>query len=272
MTFASIENSEYGGNPRELFQFDREGAQFWSYTSSDTHYTYLGRVFLATSMNRGRIEQSQDVKRNNLTITLPITTTLIQQYIVSPPTDRIHLTIYRLHDDDPDNEVILFWVGRIVNVEFKEETADIRCEPLDTSLERPTLRRLYQTSCPHVLYGSVCKVDPSLFLIAATISSINRLVITSAAFGAYPDGYLAGGYVEIKIGNIYNKRFITYHTGNEIGINLPIAGVSIGTVLNTYPGCTHNISICNSRFSNILNYGGQPFIPIKNPMNGTPIF
>lgn len=272
MTYNNQENSEYDGAPVEMFLFDRNLRQFWSYTSSDEEQVNEAIVYSPVSMKRGRIEKSMDVLRNSLTITFPISTPFVQQFISSPPTDPITLKVFSRHIGDLDAEVILIWVGRVINLNFKESIVEVRCEPLDTSFKRPTLRRVYGTTCPHVLYGVECTIDKGLFLLLSTITAIDELAITATEFATKPDGYFAGGFVDIEISGNFNRRFVTSHVGDTIHINLPLTGAGIGSVINAYPGCTHSTDICSSRFANILNYGGQPFIPVKNPMSGTPIF
>jgi uncharacterized phage protein (TIGR02218 family) len=270
MTYDAQEMSTYDGSPLEVYLFDREGAQFWGYTSADEDQTYLGQSYSAIAIKRGKIEQSQDVIRNSLTITMPTTTEFIQQYISSPPTDRVSLTVRRFHFGDA--EVKSIWVGRVVNVSFKEFKAEVRCEPVHSSLKRPTLRRFYQVSCPYLLYGNLCKLDADNFKLVTTLSGVSGLNLVSSDFALVADGYYTGGYIELLDDGAYNKRFITNHVGNTLTINLQLTSAVVGSSVNAYPGCSHNVTVCNSKFDNILNYGGQPWIPTKNPMGGSPIF
>jgi uncharacterized phage protein (TIGR02218 family) len=270
MTYDAHEISTYSGSPIEIFLFDREGAQFWGYTSADEDQSYLGQTYSAIAIKRSKIEHSQDVLRNALTITMPMDTEFIQQYISSPPTDRIVLTIRRFHEGDSDIKSL--WVGRVVNVSFEESRVKVRCEPIHTSLKRPTLRRFYQLSCPYLLYGDLCQVNPDSYKLVTTLTGVSGLTLTSADFGAEADGYYTGGYVELLSNGVYNKRFITDHVGNDITVNLILQDVVVGSEVNAYPGCSHNVTVCNTKFNNILNYGGQPWIPRKNPMGGSPIF
>jgi hypothetical protein len=49
-------------------------------------------------------------------------------------------------------------------------------------------------------------------------------------------------------------------------------GNSYGSqTVNLYPGCNKSMDHCINRFDNILNYGGFPWIPGKNPFGGTSI-
>lgn len=270
MTYNARETSSYEGSPIELFLFNREGVEYWGYTSADEDQSYLGQAYTAIAIKCPDIEHSQDLIRNALTITMPADTPFAVQYISSPPTDRISLTIRRFHDEDA--EIKSIWIGRVINVEFKEEIAEVRCEPIHTSLKRQTLRRFYQTPCAFTLYGDRCGVSRNSYKLTTTLSAISGTTITSSDFGLKADGYYAGGYAEFLSGGLYTKRFITDHVGNDITLNLSLTGAVVGSSVDVYPGCSHNTTECNSKFSNILNYGGQPWIPRKNPMGGSPIF
>lgn len=271
MTYDAKEISLYGGGPIELYLFDRESTQLWAYTSADEEQTYLGQVYVSVPIKRGKIEHSQDIVRNAITLSLPTSTDFVQEYIASPPTDQITLTIHRFHYGD--SEVKSIWVGRVINVSFKEISADVRCESIHASLKRFTLRRRYQVACPHLLYSDSCGASSASFKVTTTLSDVDGLIITSSDFGSYADGYFTGGYVTILSGGVYNKRFITDHVGNDLTLNLALTDAVVGSSVEAYPGCAHNITDCQTKFSNILNYGGQPWIPkTHNPMAGSPIF
>ena len=272
MTIDSNETSVFGGAPVELYTFDRVGITFWRYTSADEDQTYSGQIYEAVPMKSGEIEQSQDVVRNTITITMPISTDFVQQFIQSPPTDIFNFTLRRIHADDIDGDVVALYIGKVTNIDFKENIAEITIEPVLSSFGRPTLRRLYQAGCPHVLYGAQCAASSSTFRVEGVITTVSGVDISANEFSSYADQYFAGGFVELLVSGVYNKRFITSHVGSTLTLNLPLTGAVTGLTLRAYPGCRHNVTDCHDKFNNIVNYGGQPFIPSKNPMGGIPIF
>jgi hypothetical protein len=72
----------------------------------------------------------------------------------------------------------------------------------------------------------------------------------------------AGG--EIIVGSA--RRTITAHNGNEITIDRPFrADVLAGMSFTAYRGCDHTPNMCIETFDNIINYGGQKDLPVKNP-------
>lgn len=269
MTYTAKETGAYSGHPIELYHFIRGGLS-WRYTSADEDKVWDGATFLSYTMERTAFEQTQEMSRNPITITIDKDCPFVLQYRGSPPTDVIQLKVYRYHDGD--TELTTPWIGRVTNVKFKERTAEIRCEPIYTSMKRPVLRRRYQTTCPHVLYGVSCGVGSASFAALANLTGINGTTISSATFAIQADGYYAGGYVDWEVNGNLERRFILSHTGSNIVLNLPFSGLVNGTTVRAYPGCDHLLATCNSKFNNVVNFGGQPFYPKKNPFGGSPIY
>jgi hypothetical protein len=59
---------------------------------------------------------------------------------------------------------------------------------------------------------------------------------------------------------------IVSESGSSVELLYPVdIAVSTNVVLTV--GCDHSTSTCASRFNNLDNYGGFPFIPSKNPFS-----
>ncbi len=275
MSFDIIETSEYF-EPVELYEFSR-GIFSWYYTSSDTAVDYGGNIYLAEPIERSRIVSTQDIGKTTLKVKVSRRNVFAKQFIEHSPTDVIFLTITRIHASDNDPAVT--FKGRIINVEFAENEAILTCQPNQSSLRRPGLRKAYQTTCPHVLYGAQCNVLKSSFDVVAVLTGVSGLVLSSSSFGininpAFDATWFSGGVVEFNQAGLINKRFITDHNNaaGTITLNLPLSGAVVGSTVTAYPGCNHTPETCLGKFTNTVNYGGFPYIPVKNPMDGTSIF
>jgi uncharacterized phage protein (TIGR02218 family) len=161
-------------------------------------------------------------------------------------------------------------MGRILNVSWSGAAAQIHCESVYSSIKRPGLRRMYQKQCPHVLYSASCGVSAAAEKVTRTVSSITGLDVTVSSLSGFSDGYFAGGYIEWITGGFTERRSIRGHTGNVLTVNFQPYGLA-GSV-DIYPGCDHTLTTCNTKYSNSANYGGMPYIPTKNPFDGTPVF
>ena len=275
MAFDTIESSEFF-QPVELYQFKR-GIFTWNYTSADTDIVFETVNYESVQIRRGNITSTQDLGKTGLKLTLSRRVAFVTQFISTSPTDVITLTVTRIHFGQPDKAIT--WRGRVVNVKFVENEAQVTCQPIFNSLRRPGLRRVYQINCPHVLYGPECTVAKASFSTLATLTGVSGNVLTSPSFvittPTFNVDWFIGGFVEFNNSGLFDKRFITDHnnTTGAITLNLPFGTeLAVGAQVTAFPGCRHTTTVCSGKFNNIANYGGFPFIPQKNPMDGTPVF
>jgi uncharacterized phage protein (TIGR02218 family) len=268
MTYAAVETSIQSGRPVELYEFIY-GATPYRYTSADGDVVYGGNTYSAVPIARGAVEATNEVARLALEITCTRALPVLDLFAVAPPEEVVLITLRRLHSGD--GEAIILWLGRILNVTLNNAAAEIHCESVYTSLKRVGLRRLYQKSCPHVVYGSGCALARATYKATRTVSTVSGTTITVASIGAV-DGYYSGGYLEWTSSGVAHRRAIHSQTGGSLVIGFPIPGIAASDSVDLYPGCDHTLATCASKFSNSANYGGMPFFPPKNPFAGVAIY
>lgn len=109
--------------------------------------------------------------------------------------------------------------------------------------------------------------------VSATLTAVSGLTLTSAAFSALPSGRLTGGFVRWAraLNGLVEYRTIKAHVGNTITLDYGALDLGIDLELRAYPGCAHNWSDCGY-YANRLNYGGDLWMPTKNPFDGDPVW
>jgi len=276
MAFGTVEVSEFDGAPIELYHFQR-GVASWFYTSYDEPVTFAANTYIPVPLRRSAIEAIQDVSKNSVKLRTTRRLDFAQQYIANVPSDTVVLTITRMHAGDLDPAIV--WRGRVVNVKHMDDEVEIVCQSIYSSLKRPGLRRLYQINCPHILYGPQCQVPKNTVQIITTLTGATGVTLTSPDFiiainPLYNPTWLSGGSIEINTAGLIDRRFIVNHdnAGGVLTINLPAPTMQVGSIVTAFPGCPHSLAACDEKFNNSENYGGFPYIPGKNPMNGTPVF
>ncbi len=275
MPYQEIEESSHSGSPVELYTFSR-GVQEWRYTSFSEDITFNNKNYTAAPIERGKIEATPDLGKVNLKIQTVRTLDFLTQYIASSPSDVINLVVTRFHLGDTDSTTP--WRGRVTNVRFEEVEATITCQPIYTAVKRPGLRRVYQSSCPHVLYNSPCNIIQTNYTTSAQVSAVGGNTITSPSFiinnANFGPEWFTGGMVLFTGNGVNDRRFITDHNNSTgtITVSLPFTDLTVGDTVSAFPGCDHTTVTCKGKFNNLNNYGGFPYIPDKNPMDGTPIF
>ncbi len=262
MSYDSVEASVYGGKPIELYDFEN-GENHYRYTSGPVVVSYAGYDYEPEVMERNDLELTDNSFRNELEIKINRNNIFVRGFIHAPLEGLVSLIVYRGHG----SEFVTFWTGIVSHVRFNSDEVTIMASPRTTSLLRIGLRRKYQKLCNYPLYASGCTVQESSFKVLGTIDTISGFTITAAAFATKPSGWFLAG--KIVVGDA--ERLITGHTGNTITVTRGIVTAVVGNSFVAYAGCNHSKSICASKFNNFVNYGGQPWIPTKNPFSGDPV-
>lgn len=272
MTYESFETGH--GYPIELYQFKRGLSESYLQTSHDEDIFYQSATYESTQIQRAKIEQNAEIERQSMKVKIQRNNPILDNFIQFPPTEVITLTIFRYHANDGGTpEVATVWQGRVLTAEFTGSSASLDCEPVFTSLKRPGLRRKYQTQCPHVLYGAKCQVNEFAFVAIGTISVINVSVITAPQFVnlGTNNSYMRGGYIHFENRDL--RTIVDYdRSAGELTLASPLEILEVGSIVNAFPGCRHNLSDCKDIFNNIENYGGFPYVPSKNPFGGGRVF
>lgn len=270
MTYSTAESSYQGGAPVELYTFAC-GASRYYYTSADEDQLVDLVTYRAAPIVRGDIEQTSEVAKLSLRLTVARDFPVADLYRVSPPSEVVTLSLSRLHRGDGDKAVV--WMGRVLNAEWAGHQATLVCESVYTSIKRTGLRRQYQRSCPHVLYSVPCGVAAASYREDVPVYAVSGTTIECLAFAAKPAGYYSGGFIEYQTpAGLTERRAIRDHTGQAITVTHQIPGLAPGATITAYPGCDHTTATCQVKFANILNYGGAPYIPQKNPFGGSSLY
>ena len=256
MTYDAREQSTYQGEPFECYWFSC-GPQSWRWTSGDTARTVGGFTYTPEVISRGEIEQNQELRSGNLTLTLapdnPVAA-LFRQYLPARP---VSLVILRGHDGDV--ETVAHFTGKVASVTWQEMPV-LTLVPEQDALRRTVPSLHYQTQCPRALYSAGCTVNKVAYQVMATLSSVSGVTLKAAAFAAKPDGYFVGGWVDA----LNTSMVVVRHVGDTLTLFFPIAGLQTGDAVVAFPGCDGTESTCSGKYSNIVNHLGFARIPSRN--------
>lgn len=272
MSYGSIEITEDQGSPVEIVEFIYSGATFL-YTTSEVPIVYMANTYVPMQMKRGDIAPTGDATRANITLLVPKDCPVVDIFKFGPPSELVTITVLSNHFGSGD--FITVWKGRITNLDWKEEWAELNIESAYASLQRMGVRRKYGVGCPHVLYSPVpgCGALRDNFSSEGAVLSLTGLVLSVGEAGGKPDDYYAGGYLQYVNSNKGNTeyRMIRSSVGSSGFLTLSSApiGLTAAQIVKIYAGCDHSLSMCANKFNNQVNYGGMPFIPLKNPFSSS---
>lgn len=256
--------------PKELYRFV-EGSNVWTVTSADAAEVYNSETYTPVTIGRNEADSKNDISRANIEVSVDLDNEMGRRWLKSIIEEVVTLTIFS--KDGADVSVV--WKGRLASVKPDMSAITLVFESIFTSLRRPGLRAKYQRSCPHVLYGRGCFLDKENWDIAGTVASVDKTTVTITEAASFADGYFTCGMLEAPDGTL---RFITNHAGGTISLIRELDSLTTafneqgpGVSVRMFPGCDRTKETCSGKFNNLLNMGGFPFIPLKNPFGGSSI-
>lgn len=267
MSFNSVETSKERGRPYEKYRF-----QYGASTAES--YTYINGVkdvdeFKAVPISREVYKTSGKVERDQLNIRLPATSEIAQLILPYPPPYEIEVTIWQGHYGD-DNDMVV-WVGRVLSNSFNEPEVALTCESTLISLKRQANRKRWQVGCPLLLYGTgtgECNAVRDDFTTEAVIADIQDGVpiFEPGWEGPFARKQFVGGMIRWVSDYGVEYRSIRNVTETRIVFNGLMRGLEVGETVKLICGCNHKMTDCDDVFDNIKNYGGNPWIPLQNPV------
>lgn len=265
MSFSSREISRYSGHPFALFRFGF-GTRIIGYTSSEQPINFNGETYEPIPIERNAITQSGTLDKSNLAIRLPVSTEIVEIFRAYPPSDVVGVTIFQGHIGE--DEILAIFVGRVLSAGRKGRIATLNCEPASTMMRRPGLRRHWQYMCPHVLYGTQCRASRPAHTYNGTVESVSTTTVkmVSGWHGPLQRRNFENGIFEWDGPNGIEMRNILRVTDDELLLDGRLRALPAGTPVRLSAGCAHNMADCQNVFNNILNFGGDPWIPVRNPV------
>lgn len=262
MTYQALEIGAVG-SPIELFTFHR-GTSCWLYTSSDATQVFQARSYQPVTISRGAFERNDEAGSSSVEVRVDRTLKVVSQFLDGSTPEPVGVTIHRKHRTD--SEFIVLFKGIVANAELVGEEVSLRCVSPLSADEKSIPRQLIMRTCPHVLYGPRCLLDPTDYAVAGTVSSINgNIVSVSGITSAWGNDYFtAGMLVHDSTGYRAFVQYYRYFGIAQFTLLQP-PPFSSGAV-TAYAGCDRKHSTCRDKFSNIPNFGGFPLHPERNPI------
>lgn len=274
MGYLDDETSASDGAPVELYEFTGAVATY-RYTSGPLTVTYGGNDFTPVAgLERGGIAHATDSASAALEVRISSASALAQAYISGAPPTSLRLKIYRRQATS--GEVAVVWHADVVSVSAAGAVATLRTSSLvGRALETQIPSIIVRPMCGHVLYSERCGVNRSAYAHATTVSAVSGTSITIASAGGNPDGWFASGG-EIERTSDGQRRTVVSHAGAVVTLLAPFSTLAPGDAVTLWPGCDHTFGLttsvpqvpyghCHSRFNNVVNYGGHPYVPASNP-------
>lgn len=272
MTFDARERSRATGHPINLYdiRYGPESGSIKYYTNLATAFTFNSKTYEPLAIRHSDVVSSGNLDKTTLDLEVPESSFLADLYGAEPPSSVVSVIIRQGHVDDLDFKVC--WAGRVLGATYRETLLVLECEPISSSLRRTGLTRNYQYACPLVLYGSQCRASKAAATTVVTITSIDGPLVTLPAGWAAEnlrDKFVGGIAQWTRADGRVERRGIVKRNLDVLTLSNLATDLAAGKSLTLILGCNHLQSDCANVHNNILNFGGQPAIPLKNPVGIT---
>lgn len=248
------------------------------YTSADCDISYGNKIFLKNNacIKRGEITQETGLSVDDLQIEFnpgaddTICNINMIKAIVAGYLDgadfRLDLAFFNNGWNNSPMVLDKFFVGKLdieeITGSYAKGSVKAPIEKLNCSFPA----NCYQASCHYVLYDELCTLNKANFTETNKSVGINSSTIKIYCTLSRPEGYYTNGIIEFTDGqNAGEKRTIKLHGNNYVTLSNPLMNLpNTGDKFIISAGCNKTISMCKSKFNNLENFGGTPFIPEGN--------
>ncbi len=127
----------------------------------------------------------------------------------------------------------------------------------------------YQKQCRAQFGDNQCGLNKAAYTFTGTVNSISQDGSFSTDL-TQEDDYFSYGIIRFdRTGEEMEVKKYS-QTGGGISLFLPVSDVAVGDTFSISAGCDGNFSTCKTRFSNVFNFRGEPFIPGNDLMASYP--
>ena len=274
MTVNQYEQSRSRGRPVNLFLFTygQLPNAYYGYTDAEQPITYLDKIYKPIPIDRDKFTSSGSMDKSAFKVRLPRGLAISDLFRVYPPSQVVTLVVRQGHLGDVVPEYLVAWSGRVVSGNVKGNETEFTSEAIVTSMRRSGLRRNYQYGCPHALYGNQCRANKAAAKVVSTVVSASsyKIILPNNWFLPFAEANFIGGLAEWNnavTGEREMRTILKINGGTVLDLGGVVRGLPNGNSIDLFKGCSHTMAGCNTH-NNINNFGGQPWIPTKNPIVG----
>jgi len=261
------------------WRITRRDSFVFGFTDHDRAINFDGTDFLPDSGATGSaLSSSADLAVDNADIEGALSADALSAAdLAAGRYDGAEVEVFRVNWAAPDQRVLL---KKGVIGEVKREGGAFRAElrGLSHRLDQP-VGRVYQRLCDVNVGSAKCGVDleDAAFNTSGAVTALrDEQSFIADGFGAFDDGWFAHGLLTWGSGANagLSAHIKTQTAAGAIALWLPAgAAIQLGDSFTATVGCDKRFATCKEKFSNAVNFRGQPFMPgndfsISYPLKG----
>lgn len=234
------------------------------FTDHDEDILYDGINYLAYSgFTPSAVADNSELAVDNLDVEGIINSDFIKDKdLQSGLYDFAEVEIFMLNYNDLSQGSIKLRQGWVGEVSFGKSAFKAEIRGLMQSFSQK-IGQIYSPSCRANLGDVKCGVDLAGFTVSGTITSVESNRVFEDNSRNEEAGWFSLGFLSFTSGNNSGLSMeIKSFGNNKIELVLPMAyQVQVGDNYSMIVGCDKTLSTCKDKFSNVVNFRGEPHIP-----------
>ena len=156
------------------------------------------------------------------------------------------------------------WIGEI---KYSNNHFTASVNSLSTKTNN-LIGKCYSASCRAEFADFYCKIDKSKYSFDGIVTALGEECSFIDLTRNEPDDYFSQGVLEFISGENSGRKYnISSFQENKITIEAVInPKISIGDKYKITAGCNKSLYACINKFSNAVNFRGEPFIPNQHKL------
>lgn len=130
-------------------------------------------------------------------------------------------------------------------------------------------RQLWQVGCFHQVYDAGCTLLKTTFTVTGTVSTAGDGAHFTTSL-TQADDYFDLGVLTFTSGvnaGLSANVALFKHAAGAFTMRFPFPNTpGVGDAFSVYPGCDLQQATCTNKFSNLIHFSGQPYIPQPETM------
>ena len=247
------------------WKITRLDAQVFGFTSVDVDLTIGGVLYAAaTGFTPTAIESRQDMSVTNLEVAGVLNAAVITEAdLLAGVWDGAAVEIFEVNWRDLTQGVMSLATGTLGNVSAGRSTFTAELRGLLQVLQQP-VGEVFSPACAATLGDTRCKVVLGPFTATGSVTAVSSARAFTDSTRAEAADYFGAGLITWTSGaNTGLKMEIDTFSAGAFTLTLPMPRtVAVGDTYSAVAGCRKRvIDDCKTKFSNIVNFRGHPYLP-----------
>ncbi|MFA5265801.1 MAG: phage BR0599 family protein [Opitutaceae bacterium] len=263
------------GSPIFLFEIADQIGGTWYWTNYESAITITGvggHTYTPQQIAWDKISQGLNLDDGKLTLTMDSWVGNPFLRLTVPRRGQQLTLVLKEWDAAGTTSPLVIWRGYASSAKASAKILKIPCVGEGRSFELRIPRRIDGPTCPWVIYGVGCGLNPNNFDVAATaVSEPAALQLQVALSGSFSAHYFNGGWAARTVPGEGSPTYAilesTVSSGGMLTLTLdmPISPeLEDNEAWTLYPGCDCTFAACTA-LNNTGNFGGAPRKPAANP-------